>query len=195
MQSRSTALAVLCTAVSTLGPAGGCVKAPNIVLVDRRTALEDQAAGQFPPLEAELTQAGLNPGPAPFTSAELAQAGAAPAHLGTDAYAQDEAGAADGLPDPLRLDGLLTQRCVGEARDGTVVLTIDTCTGTIDVARVNRLVERTNRNRRQLWDWMARRSGISADAARAAWRTVHLEGVICGAAVQAASGSWESKSC
>jgi hypothetical protein len=43
---------------------GGCLHAPEIVLVDHATALEREAAGRFPKLEMELGYAGLEPRPA-----------------------------------------------------------------------------------------------------------------------------------
>ncbi len=40
----------------------GCVKAPEIVVVDRATALEQQAAGSFADVEQDLAQRAVSPG-------------------------------------------------------------------------------------------------------------------------------------
>jgi uncharacterized protein YdbL (DUF1318 family) len=166
----------------------GCVRAPDVVIVDRKTALEQQASGSFRGLEEELEQAGLLPRPTPLTGAQLEEAGVQRAARAIEA--------GEGLPDSLRADTLLTQRCVGESLEGTLVLTVASCTGTIDVPQTNRLIERLNRNRRQLWQWMAERSrGASPAQAQATWRKWHLEGVVCGGQVQRDDGTWEIKRC
>jgi hypothetical protein len=164
-----------------------CVKAPDVVITDRRTALEQQAQGSFRGLEEELEQAGLVPRPAPLTAAQLAQAG-----VTREAETED----ADGLPDALRADTLLVQRCVGEASDGTLVLTVGTCTGAMDVPQVTRMIERVNRNRRQLWTWLGTREPKKTPGEiQATWREVHLAGVICGGQVQKDDGAWDVKRC
>ena len=165
----------------------GCVTA-NVVIVDKKTALEEQAAGSFRGLEEEIEQAGLLPRPTPVTAAQLAASGVA--------VVPDDA-AAQGLPDALRADTLLVKRCIGEAVDGTLVLTSDRCTGAIDVPDVNRLLERLNRSRRQLWDWMAARAPRRApDEIRRTWREVHVAGLICGGQIERdGGGGWEVKTC
>lgn len=179
----------------------GCITAPAVVIVDRRTALEQQASGSFRGLEEELEQAGLVPRPAPLTPAQLGASGVRREGLeATDS--DDETG------DAVRTDALLIKRCLGEALDGTLVLTLDPCTGTLDVPSVDRLVERVNRNRRQLWRWLAaqtrgrgRDQGRDQtrekpdDEIRAAWRQIHLAGLVCGGAYQVAGGAWEIKKC
>ncbi len=170
------------------GPA--CIKAPDVVIVDKKTALEEQSAGSFKGLEEELEQAGQAPRPTPLTGAQLVEAGIAPP------TATVEVDDAAGLPDALRADALLIQRCIGEGKDGLLALTADRCTGTIDVPQVTRLIERVNRNRRQLWQWLAgREPKRPLDEVRTKWREVHLSGAVCGAAVQKDDGSWEVKRC
>lgn len=164
----------------------GCIRAPDVVIVDRKTALEQQAAGSFRGLEEELEQAGLLPRATPLTAAQLEAAGV---------RKEDAVEDAEGLPDGVRVDTLLVQRCVGEALDGTLVLTIDRCTGTIDVPQTNRLIERVNRNRRQVWQWMAGKASGRPAQVQASWREVHVSGAICGAQVQKADGTWEVKKC
>lgn len=168
----------------------GCVKAPDVIIVDRRTALEEQAAGSFRGLEDDLEQAGLLPRAVPLTGAALEAAGV------RHGNAIDETGEAAGSPDALRADGLLVARCIGEALDGTLVLTVERCTGTIDVPQVNALLERLNRGRRQLWQWLATKQPRRTPAEiQATWRTTHVEGVVCGGQLQKADGSWEAKPC
>lgn len=167
-----------------------CVRAPDVVIVDRNTALEQQAAGSFRGLEEELEQAGLLPRAVPLTAAQLEAAGVTRGTTG------DEVDEVSSLPDSLRVDSLLVSRCVGEALNGTVVLTVPTCTGAMDVPQTNRLIERVNRNRRQLWQWLAERSGgKSPDEAQERWREVHVAGLVCGGQLQQTGGSWEVKKC
>jgi uncharacterized protein YdbL (DUF1318 family) len=168
----------------------GCVKAPTVVIVDRKTALEQQASGSFRGLEEELEQAGVQPRPAPLTSSQLASAG-----VNGKVLEEDQAGAAAGS-DAVRTDALLVQRCIGEALEGTLALTIEQCTGTIDVPEVNRLIERVNRERRQLWRWIGEQAKArSAQEVRSAWRQTHLAGLICGGHLQKVDGTWEIKPC
>jgi hypothetical protein len=49
-----------------------CV-ATNVVVVDQRTALERQAAGDYPELENEVEQAGLAPSPEPLSREALVE--------------------------------------------------------------------------------------------------------------------------
>jgi len=166
--------------------ASACIKAPDVVIVDRKTALEQQAAGSFRGLEEEMEQAGLSPRPTPVTGAQLEAAGVRRA---------PDADSGEGAPDELRADTLLVQRCIGEAEDGTLVLTADRCTTAIDVPDVNRLLERLNRSRRQLWLWLAGRAPRRSPAeVKAAWRAVHVAGVICGGQIET-GGGWEIKQC
>jgi hypothetical protein len=167
----------------------GCIHAPAVVIVDRKTAVEQQASGSFRGLEEELEQAGLAPRPAPLTAAQLGAAGVR--REGLEAADQDDAG-----NDLVRADALLIKRCLGEALDGTLVMTLEPCTGTVDVPEVQRLIERVNLGRRQLWRWLAGQArGKTDDEVRAAWREIHLQGLVCGGQVQVAGGAWEAKRC
>jgi len=179
----------LCVVVCAVLGLGACVSAPAVVIVDRKTAVEQQASGSFRGLEDDLEQAGLAPRPASLTPAQLSAAGVA--GPGLAASDQDDEG-----NDAVRADALLVKRCVGEALDGTLALTIEPCTGTIDVPLVGRLIERVNRERRQLWRWIAGQSpGKTQDEVRATWRATHLVGVVCGGQIQRAGGAWEIKRC
>jgi len=185
-RDRERLCAFVCCAVLGLA---GCVSAPAVVIVDRRSFVEQQSSGSFRGLEDELEQAGLAPRPATLTPAQLSAAGVA--GPGLAAADQDDEG-----NDAVRGDALLVKRCVGEALDGTLVLTIEPCTGTIDVPLVGRLIERVNRERRQLWRWIAGQSpGKTEDDVRATWRATHLVGVVCGGQIQAGGGAWEVKRC
>ncbi|MEZ4363006.1 MAG: hypothetical protein R3B48_22635 [Kofleriaceae bacterium] len=176
-------------AVVASGLALGCVRAPAVVIVDRKTALEQQAAGSFRGLEEELEQAAVQPRPTPLTGAQLSGAG-------VERPLIEDAAAGEAGNDAARTDALLVQRCIGEALDGTLALTIEQCTGTIDVPLVNRLIERVNRERRQTWRWIAEHArGADEAAVRQRWREIHLEGLICGGQQQAGSGAWEVKAC
>lgn len=184
-RQRTSGSLVVAAALLAVGPA--CIKTGNVVIVDRKTALEQQAAGSYRGLEDELARAGVTPGPAPLTRAELEASGAAG---GERALTDDEIAS-----DAATIDDLLVRRCIGEALDGTLVETAATCTGG-EPPRLARLVERTNRQRWQVWRWLqSKRPGASLDDVRRAWREVHLRGVVCAGQVQRADGAWETKKC
>jgi hypothetical protein len=164
--------------------AGGCIKAPNIVVLDRATALEREAAGTFPKLELELGKAGLTAKPAPITRDQLDAAGQErPVVEETDASTAE------------RIDALLKISCVGEARDGLLVETRDRCT-VKEVPHLQSLLERANRERNQIWQWLhSARPGRSLEEVRRSWRQVHLRALVCGGQVQRDDGDWELKKC
>ncbi len=96
-----------------------CFKPPEIVMVDRATALEQQASGSFDNLEAKLDRAAIEPRPVPLTPQQLEALGYRPAPL------VDESD----LTDADRLDAFLARHCVGEGKDGSLVDTRDACKG------------------------------------------------------------------
>jgi uncharacterized protein DUF1318 len=164
----------------------GCVKAPEIVMVDRATALEQQASGSFDDLERKLDRAGIEPRPVPLTPEQLEALGIRPPPLVDESE----------LTDADRLDGLLAQHCVGEGKDGLIVDTRDACKGAADADEAQTLLERTNRARRQLWRWMhEQRTDVSEAELQRAWREAHVRNVVCGGWVQASDGTWQGKSC
>lgn len=164
----------------------GCIRAPDIVLVDRATALEQEAAGSFAPLEAELVAAGMAPRPTPFSKEQLEAVGLEPRPLSDEAE----------LADADRIDALLKKRCAGEALDGTLADTHDACGADEDVPALLALLDRANRDRAQIWRYLeARRPKAKPADVRRAWREVHLRAVVCGGQVQRADGSWEAKKC
>lgn len=164
----------------------GCIRAPEIVVVDQATALEQQAGGSFAELERELVEEATSAGPVAMTPNELEALGIRPRPL-VDSTEQTEAD---------RVDALLVQRCVGEGQDGLLVDTADDCTGTVERSVLSGLVERTNRARARLWQWMhAQRPDTSLEQLRKAWREEHLRSVVCQGWVQRADGTWEAKAC
>ena len=183
--NRVLALAVVVT-LASVGGLAACFKPPEIVMVDRATALEQQASGSFDDLERNLDRAALEPRPVPLTPEQLEALGIRPAPL------VDESD----LTDADRLDGLLAQHCVGEGKDGLIVDTRDTCKGAADAEEVQTLVERVNRARRQLWRWMhEQRADISEAELQRAWRDNHVRNVICGGWIEGSDGKWQGKSC
>jgi hypothetical protein len=177
---KSMSLAVVMFAVC------GCIRAPEIVVVDQATALEQQAGGSFAALEQELVTEATSAGPVALTPNELEAVGIRPRPL-VDTTEQTEAD---------RVDALLVQRCVGEGRDGLLVDTEDDCTGTVERTLLSGLIERTNRARSRLWQWMhAQRPDTSIEVLRKAWREEHLRSVVCQGWLQRADGSWEAKGC
>ncbi len=164
-----------------------CISAPPLVIADRKTALEEQAAGSFEPQESELAQAGVSPRAVPYTRGQLESAGVPVSSAAGELAPEEARGDAD------LLDQLLTRRCVGEALDGTLAETPATCTQPIAAAAQSRLVERENRRRFQIWRSLSS-GGKPVEEVRKVWREVHLGEVVCGGQVQSAAG-WEAKKC
>ena len=172
--------------------ASACIRAPDIVIVDRRTALEEQATGRLPALEGELRRATLAPGPKPYTRGELLRSGWTPAadkNVIARLYRQ-------ATTDKERIDALLRRRCVGESLGGTLVVTRESCKGEVNLAPVSRLLEHANRNRRQIWLYLQTlKPRSSLDDIRRQWRQEHLTSVLCGGHIQRPSGAWTEKKC
>jgi hypothetical protein len=163
----------------------GCVKG-ELSMVDRATALEQQAGGSFDELEQKLDRAGIEPRPVPFTPEQLEALGIRPTPLVDSSK----------LTDADRLDALLVQHCLGEGKDGLVVDTHESCRGAADAQEAQTLLDRVNRARRQLWKWMhEQRSTASVDDLRSAWREAHLRNVVCGGWVEDGAGKWQEKTC
>jgi hypothetical protein len=164
----------------------GCIRAPEIVVVDQATALEQQAGGSFTELERELVAQATGAGPVALTPNELEALGIRPRPL-VDNTEQTDAD---------RVDALLLQHCLGEGRDGLLVDTEDDCTGTVERTLLSGLIERTNHARVRLWQWMhAQRPDTPLDQLRKAWHEEHLPSVVCQGWVQRADGTWEAKGC
>lgn len=163
-----------------------CVRPPQIVVVDRATALEQQASASFPELEKKLAQHSVSAQPVPLTPAQLDALGQGAPPIVDD---QD-------TTDAERLDDLLERHCVGEGNDGLLVETKMACSGGVDADDLVKLVDRTNRARVQLWAWMHEHEpSASLEDVRTRWRAKHAPGVTCGAWVQDDAGKWSEKKC
>jgi len=164
----------------------GCFKPPEIVMVDRATALEQQASGSFDDIELKLDRAAIEPRPVPLTPDQLEALGIRPAPL------LDESE----LTDADRLDGLLARHCLGEGKDGLIVDTRDACRGGADPQEAQVLRERVNSARRQLWRWMhGQRPDVPETDLKQAWRDNHVRSIVCGGWIEASDGQWKAKAC
>ena len=164
----------------------GCIRAPEIVMVDRATALEEQASGSFKDVEYRLARAAMNPTPVPLTPNQLEELGIQPTPLVENL----------GKTQADRVDELLRRHCVGEGRDGLLVVTRRQCQAGRMSADDVALVERVNRARLHLWQWMRTvRPDVSEESVRKSWHQVHAEGVICGGWVESHDGTWGEKKC
>ena len=133
-----------------------------------------------------VTRVGVAPKPVPLTPDQLAALGIQSTPLVDNSDQTD----AD------RLDGLLRQHCVGEARDGRLVETHRACRGAVDRAQAQALIEQVNRARAQLWRWLrAQRPESTPDDLQRAWWKAHRRGVVCGGWIQRDDGGWEEKTC
>ena len=172
-------------AASALG-ALACVSPPPIIMVDRATALEQQAAGSYPELEKKLAHASVASHPPDITpnELELIERSTPPLVDRTE------------MTDAERLDDLLERHCVGEGIDGSLVDTLNTCLGLTDHDDVLLLVDRANRARAQVWRRLQeQRPTTSLAEIRKQWRDTHMRGVVCGAWVQGEGGRWSEKAC
>lgn len=90
----------------------GCISAPDFVLLDRKTILEEQTAGELLTLADALRGSAIVPQAVPFTRGQLEAAGADLAHdaLGRLVQLQQMP-----LSEIDYLDNLLVRRCIGEA--------------------------------------------------------------------------------
>lgn len=181
-----------CSALVLVAAAlAGCV-APNVVVVDQKTALEQQAAGGYPALENNLEQAGMAPAPEPFAREELAsrreQSGSGPLGELAELYAKSES-------DADAIDRLLLQHCIGEALSGLLEPRPSDCVGVTDSTEMTRLLGRENLHRRQAWQLLAKQREASVERVQLVWREKHVEQVVCGGLVESQSGSWGPKSC
>lgn len=178
--------------LATLALALPACVAPNVVVVDQKTALEQQAAGGYPALENDLEQAGMSPAPEPFAREELAsgreQSGSGALGELAELYVK-------GQSDADAIDRLLLQRCIGEARSGLLEPRPSDCVGAADATEMARLLGRENLHRRQLWQLLASSRNVSPESVLPVWRELHLGQVVCGGLIESADGRWEPKAC
>lgn len=181
--------AVFRVALLTASVATGCISTPPIAVVDNRTSLEIQAAGEYPALEFEGTDAALEPGPTSVSAKEIvSKGGLAAAGHDLDLFSVSETQAQF-------IDKMMVFGCLGESDAGLLEYLPDHCADDVEVSELLRAASRMNLHRRQVWEYLAsRRSDGSVTAARDAWRAVHLEQVRCGTWVER-SNRWEQKTC
>lgn len=164
----------------------GCINPPPVIVVDRATALEQQAGGTFEDLEKRLARASVAQQPISLTPEQLESLGlTAPTLVDkTDPT------------DPERVDDLLQRHCLGEGLDGMLADTPDDCQGVTDHQQVLVLLDRVNRARAQLFRWMQKqRPDATLDDLRKKWREAHMRGVVCGGWMQGDDGRWQEKAC
>ncbi len=176
----------LCASISL----AACVKAPNVSIVDSKTALEKQAAGDYPALENDLEQAGIQPRSEVFPREQLGTNGDSTAALGEIAqlYAAAET-------DEDAIDRLLISQCIGEALSGFLEPRPSDCTANVDTAEMTRLLGRENLHRRQIWQLAASERGAEVAQAQHAWRTIHLKRIVCKGLIQIDAQVWKAKEC
>lgn len=164
----------------------------NVVVVDQKTALERQAAGEYDVLENDTEQAGLSAAPEAFTRDELV---AGRERQGRGALGELAELYASGESDAEAIDRLLLQRCVGEAQSGLLVPRPADCVGAADSTELVRVIGRENLHRRQLWQMLASERDADIERARRVWRKLHVEQVVCGGLVESGRDSWGPKAC
>ncbi|MBW2703308.1 MAG: DUF1318 domain-containing protein [Deltaproteobacteria bacterium] len=169
----------------------GCISAPQVVLLDHKTALEVQAAGEFYALEGELLQAGMQARAEDIPGSKLQDAGKKKGPLGQLAQLSSSV-----VSDAVLVDELLRAHCIGEASDGLLVLRPDDCRMDVDASEQTRVLERQNLHRRQLWRSLGQLEPKAGQAeVKKAWRVRNLQRSVCGALVQQEDGKWEAKKC
>ena len=168
-----------------------CVAA-NVVVVDQKTALERQAAGNYPTLENDVQQAGLAPAPEAFTREVLV---AGRAREGRGALGELAELIVSGESEAEAIDRLLLQKCVGEAQSGLLVPRPADCIGAADSTELVRVIGRENLHRRQLWQLLASEHNADVERARQVWRKLHVEEVVCGGLVESGRDRWGPKPC
>lgn len=164
----------------------------NVVVVDQKTALERQAAGEYDVLENDTEQAGLSAAPEAFTRDELV---AERERQGRGALGELAELYASGESDAEAIDRLLLQRCVGEAQSGLLVPRPADCVGAANSTELVRVIGRENLHRRQLWQMLASERDADIERARRVWRKLHVEQVVCGGLVESGRDSWGPKAC
>ena len=171
----------------------GCITVPDVVLVENKTALEKQAAGEYRSLEMELQRTSLRGGPENITKSQLQGKNV---DLRESTLGEIVRLYSSVQSDAERVDHYLVAQCIGEAKTGLLEETRELCSEDIDPVEVNSLLERSNRNRRQLWrDVIARvKTDVSEENVRNTWRKRHLQRLICGGLFEGEAG-WEARQC
>lgn len=174
-------------------PLLACIKAPDVVMVDRQTMLEEQLTGELQPLDDLLRELALVPTVQDFTRGQLEASGV---DLQDDTLTQVTRVHAVILSELERIDDLLIRRCVGEGRSGLLEETPGTCSGRHNATRTSASVHRVNRARKQLWQHLRdQEPATPPDVLQTRWRAAHVKTVVCGGQVQNDAGVWELVSC
>ncbi|MEM9494233.1 MAG: hypothetical protein AAGC55_34120 [Myxococcota bacterium] len=173
----------------------GCIKAPDVVLTDQRTALEQQAAGEYRALENQLNQSAVSPKgeDIPREALEAKNPDQNTSTLGDVVQLYSAV-----RSDAEWVDEMLVAGCLGEGRDGLLAPNPqpDLCKEDLDLARLAQVTERMNLHRRQLWQVIGeRKPKASQDEIRTTWREIHLKRVVCDGLIESADQRWEAKKC
>ena len=181
---RSTLIALL------ISPAVGCIKAPDVIIVDRYTALEVQASGNYAPLEDELQDEGLALEPENYTSDQIAPSADEEENSSLGEVYRGVISRTD------RIDALRRRKCVGESIEGLLVQLEEDCKGRVDEQDIANLLERENRNRRQVWHFIEEQNpDAPPEDIRQAWRVDYLKTLPCGSPVQQSETNWGIREC
>jgi len=170
-----------------------CIKAPDVVMLDRQTALEQQAAGEFRALENDLMQAGIKPKAEDIARSQLEAEGTdvAESTLGEMVRIYSAV-----QTDTEWIDQMLVAGCIGEGLDGLLQPTPDHCRQEVETGAMARILGRSNLHRRQIWRMIQEaQSGASEESARKVWRDIHLQRVVCNGLIQRDQKTWEKKKC
>lgn len=163
-----------------------CIRAPEIVMTDRGTALEQQAGGSYQDIEKELNEKSIEARPVPLTPKQFEELGIKPLPLKDATEATD----AD------KVDALLQQHCIGEGHEGLLVDTHEACIGASDRQEAIALIGRVNQARIQLWRWMHdQKKELKETELQKNWHALHAKGVVCGGWLEDDTGKWDSKKC
>ena len=169
-----------------------CVRPPNIVVTGQKTALENQAAGEFHVLENDLHQAGVSPRAESIPREQLVSQ----QQRGSQVHGELAQLYAKAQQDADWIDRMLTAQCIGEALTSLLKHTPENCGERINATEMTRIIGRANLHRRQLWRLVQRRRPqVTESQIRSQWRHWHLQQVVCGGWVEQSDGVWNKKTC
>ena len=60
---------------------------------------------------------------------------------------------------------------------------------------VESVINKTKQNRRQLWEYIATKRGVSPEKAQAQWHKTNLQEMVCSGQFQDEQGKWQVKKC
>jgi uncharacterized protein YdbL (DUF1318 family) len=162
-----------------------------VVVVDKNTALMEQIGMNSSEKEKALMDAMMTPIPEPITSGEMSKSSVDVSQTSIQEILKAYQSLKTDMP---LVEALLIRGCIGEALDGFLVEL--PCKGEVQASVIAPVIERINRDRRQIWAFMQTKSeGASEEQVRNAWRRRWIEGLVCNAKVQMEDGSWGVKRC